>query len=214
MIRIGQWVVVGVLGWTLGRSDGERHDRAPRANSPMSQLARCTDALRASVRREYPDWAPESGLQRMTVHRLLSEVMDYHEISQRALEHTWDRLSQGEREGFVADLGALIERRYVVQERSIGPDLRVDFQREVVTDHGTASVFGTIARRSKGRDQRAAVEYRLLWRNGRWVVYDVVTDGDSMLENYRNEFDRIIARETFAGLKKRMKRAEVATDDR
>jgi len=59
-----------------------------------------------------------------------------------------------------------------------------------------------------------AVEYRLVWRDGRWAVYDVVTDGQSMLESYRAQFERIIAREGFAGLRSRMKRAEAALDER
>lgn len=209
------WLIVAaVFGWAVGRNDPARLERPARLNSPMSELIQCAEALRATGRREYPDWSPEADLQRTTVRRLLGASMDYREISQRALGHTWDQLSQTERDDFVADLAALIEHRYLCQERSVGPDLRVEFQRETISDRRTASVFGTVVGRANGKKVHVAVEYRLVWRNGRWAVYDVVTDGDSMLENYRTQFDRIIARESFAGLKRRMKRAEGTFDDK
>ena len=45
----------------------------------------------------------------------------------------------------------------------------------------------------------------MLWRGDHWVVYDVVTDEQSMLENYRAEFNKIINRDGFDALLKRMK---------
>jgi phospholipid transport system substrate-binding protein len=151
-------------------------------------------------------------MQRSVVRRLVGDSMDYREISRRALGHNWDQLSDGERNDFVSDLGTLIEKRYLLNEGAVGPDLRVNFEREALTDRGTASVFGTIVGHANRKNLHIALEYRLLWRNNRWVVYDLVTDGDSLLESYRAEFDRIIARETFAGLKRRMKRAQIAED--
>ena len=38
------------------------------------------------------------------------------------------------------------------------------------------------------------------------MVYDVVTDEQSMLENYRAEFNKIINKEGFDALLKRMKK--------
>lgn len=205
-------LVVAVLGWALGRNEPAHADHTAHLNSPMSQLIQCTQALKASLRREYPSWSPEAEMQRSVVRRLVGDSMDYREISRRALGHNWDQLSDGERNDFVSDLGTLIEKRYLLNEGAVGPDLRVNFEREALTDRGTASVFGTIVGHANRKNLHIALEYRLLWRNNRWVVYDLVTDGDSLLESYRAEFDRIIARETFAGLKRRMKRAQIAED--
>jgi len=41
------------------------------------------------------------------------------------------------------------------------------------------------------------MEYKLLIKEGRWLVYDVITDEQSMLENYRAEFGKIINKESF-----------------
>ena len=46
----------------------------------------------------------------------------------------------------------------------------------------------------------------MLWKEGHWVVYDVLTDDQSMLENYRAEFNKIITKESFDALLKKMKK--------
>jgi len=45
-----------------------------------------------------------------------------------------------------------------------------------------------------------ALDYRMIRRAGRWVVYDVVVDGTSMVGNYRAQFARIIKKASFAAL--------------
>jgi phospholipid transport system substrate-binding protein len=198
---------VALVCWTLGRGEPTRSERsAAPAGSPMSQLIQSTDALQASLRRSYPAWSPEAELQRSLVRRLVGGSMDYGEISRRALGGTWLKLSDQDRSEFVSSLGKLIESRYRMRETYLGSDLRIRFERENVTPRGTASVFATLTARSRGKPRQMAIEYRLLWKGDRWVVYDLVTDGESLLESYRDMFDRIIARESFGGLLHRIKR--------
>ena len=206
-------LAAAVLGWTLVRNDFVRAAPSPHRSSPMSQLIRCTEQLRLSLDHEYPSWSPEADLQRSVVRRLVGASMDYREIGRRALGHTWDQLSDSDRNDFVADLGTIIEHRYLKGEMGVAPDLRVTFQHESLGDDGTARVYGTVVGHANDKALHIALEYRLLWRDRRWVVYDLVTDGDSLLESYRAQFDRIIARESFAGLKRRMKWAEARAEE-
>ena len=139
-------------------------------------------------------------MQRSVVKRLIGDSMDYAEMSRRALADHWKRLSDDERSQFVADLGRLIESRYLVGGMYLGADCQIRFDRESVTTRGTASVFATVLTERKKKTLRLAVEYRLLLKGDRWVVYDLVTDGKSLLESYRAQFDKIIARESFGAL--------------
>jgi phospholipid transport system substrate-binding protein len=171
----------------------------------MAQLAQSTEALKTSLRRAYPSWSPEAEAQRSVVRRLVGGSMDYAEISRRALGDRWEGLSSDDRSAFVTSLGRLIEGRYRVRQAYLGGDYRLHFEREIVSTHGTASVFATLFGDPRGKTLRVALEYRLLWRGDHWTVYDLVTDGQSLLDNYREEFDRIIARNSFSGLLQRMK---------
>jgi len=53
---------------------------------------------------------------------------------------------------------------------------------------------------------KVEMEYKLLYKGNRWLVFDVITDEQSMLENYRAEFNKIITKESFDALLKRMKK--------
>jgi phospholipid transport system substrate-binding protein len=206
-------LVTALLASTLSRGEPARADgppASPTLASPMSQLEHSTESLRASLRRNYPSWSPEADLQRSTVKRIVGESVDYREFSRRALGNHWRTLSDDDRAAFTVELGRLIENRCLARDDAFGSDFKIRFERETVSPRGTASVFATASGNPRSKKLRMSIEYRLVWESDHWSIYDVVTDGDSLLESYRIQFDRIIGRESFAGLMQRMKRqAEV-----
>ncbi len=138
-------------------------------------------------------------MQRSAIKRLIGGSMDYVEMSRRALGDRWGRLTNDERLQFVADLRRLIESRYV-RGMFLRPDSQIRFEREAVTTRGTASVYASVWRGQSGKALLLKVEYRLLLRADRWFVYDLVTDGTSLLDSYRDQFNKVIARESFSVL--------------
>jgi phospholipid transport system substrate-binding protein len=49
------------------------------------------------------------------------------------------------------------------------------------------------------------IEYRMLKKGERWLVYDVIIEGVSLVSNYRTQFNKIIQTSSFAELVKKMK---------
>jgi phospholipid transport system substrate-binding protein len=49
------------------------------------------------------------------------------------------------------------------------------------------------------------VEYRMIRRGDRWMVYDVVIENVSLISNYRTQFNRIIQTSSYQELVKKMK---------
>ena len=54
-----------------------------------------------------------------------------------------------------------------------------------------------------------AVDYRLLRVGGKWRVYDVVAEGISLVNNYRSQFNRVMANSSFEELIRKMKEKSV-----
>ena len=48
--------------------------------------------------------------------------------------------------------------------------------------------------------QQFPVDYRLVRRGDRWLVYDVVIEGVSLVANYRAQFDQIIGTSSYEKL--------------
>ena len=101
-------------------------------------------------------------------------------------------------------LRELVERSYLKQMHG-NADYNIKYDKE--TKNGQrGDVTGTLNTTARGKKVKIALEYKMLWKDEHWVVYDVVTDEQSMLENYRAEFNKIINKEGFDALLKRMKK--------
>ena len=56
-----------------------------------------------------------------------------------------------------------------------------------------------------GNGDQTAIDYRMHDVNGEWMVYDVSIDNVSMVNNYRAQFARVIAKSSVQDLLRMMK---------
>jgi phospholipid transport system substrate-binding protein len=176
----------------------------PAGASPSADLKKTNAELKRLLQRQKPSWSPEAELKNTEVRKVVDGLLDFEELGRRALVKHWDSLSAKQRSEFVATLRQLVERNYLKQVYG-QPDYDIKFGEEKVTGK-EASVLATLQATRRGKKVNMALEYKLVYKPGRWVVYDVVTDDLSLLENYRAEFNKIIAKEGFAKLLERMKK--------
>src|SRR3954470_16511751 len=179
-------------------------DPPPASSSPMAELKRSNEKLDKILQKNRPNWSPEAELQRSEVRKLVGSFLDYGELAKRALARHWDTLTVKQRDEFVNTLRELVERSYLKQVHG-NANYNIKYDKETKQD-GEATVTGMLNTMARGKKVKIALEYKMLWRGDHWVVYDVVTDEQSMLENYRAEFNKIINKEGFDALMKRMKK--------
>lgn len=137
------------------------------------------------------------------VTRILSDLLDYEELSRRALGPHWDQHTEAERREFVDLLRQLVERNYESNlERLL--EFEVSYTGETTNADGT--VVRTEARsRTERRQPPVEITYTLHLQGTSWRVFDVVTDGVSLVRNYRNQFNRIITESGWPELIRRMR---------
>jgi phospholipid transport system substrate-binding protein len=186
---------------------------APTAATPASEGAGPRAALEDAnlrlkkifaSRKPSPSWSPESEAKRADVQKIVGGFLDFEELAKRSLSRHWETLPPAKRAEFVKTLRELIERNYIKQLYG-QPDYNLKLENEERSGN-EATVTGTLHARAKGKKVTMALEYKMLRKNNRWVVYDVVTDDLSLLENYRAEFNKVIARESFDALLGKMKK--------
>lgn len=141
--------------------------------------------------------APE---RQAAVRAAVVDLLDFAEISRRALARHWRPLSEAEREEFVRLFRALLDRTYLPQIKLYQGE-RIQFVGESV-DGDFAAVQARVLTR---RGQEAAVMFRLHRPGERWLIYDVSVEGISLVGNYRAQFDQIIQRASYQGLVTRIK---------
>src|SRR5206468_4440548 len=116
----------------------------------------------------------------------------------------WMARTPAEREEFTAVFGDHFERTYIFRIAAHAPMSRPLAIRYIdeKSDGGTATVATTLGNREGGE---VPVEYRLIQRDGRWAIYDVVIDGASLIDNYKTLFSRVIGQSSFPDVMALMK---------
>ena len=176
----------------------------PAGSSPMAELKKSNGSLKKLFQKQSPSWSPEHDAKRSEMRKIVDGFLDYEELAKRALARHWDEITPKQRTEFVGVLRDLIERNYIKQVHG-QPNYELRFVKEAIKD-GEATVNSTLDSSHDGKKVTVEMEYKLLYKSGRWLVYDVITDEQSMLENYRAEFNKIITKESFDALLKRMKK--------
>jgi phospholipid transport system substrate-binding protein len=142
------------------------------------------------------------------IKQLAATLLDYEELTKRAMADHWAQISPAQQKELVATLKDLIQRRYVGQLKS-NLDYKVSYQEEQVAGD-QATVNSTVKVKTKGKSTDAEIIYKLRKvpsTNGEsWMVWDVVTDEVSLMRNYKSQFHRIITDSGFDELLKKMKK--------
>ena len=55
------------------------------------------------------------------------------------------------------------------------------------------------------QDTEIPIDYRMHARGDKWLVYDVLIEGVSLISNYRTQFNKIITTSSYQELVKKMK---------
>jgi phospholipid transport system substrate-binding protein len=133
------------------------------------------------------------------------DLFDFDEMARRTLTRHWASRSPEEQAEFVRLFVDLLERSYIGRIESWSGE-KILYTSEVVE-----GPFASVRSKIVTRRAEVALEYRLLQRDGRWRVYDVLMDGVSFVSTFRSEFDRIIQQSSWSGLMDRMRKRPVIT---
>ncbi len=143
-------------------------------------------------------------------YRLVKEIVDrhfdYREMAKRSLGATWNKLNNSQRDEFVRLFAELLEASYADKIDRYAKHVRVDYTGESL-DGEYAEVRTVVVR----PNDRIPLTYRLLNESGKWMVYDVVIEGVSLVSNYRSQFSRVINESSYAELVRRL-RTKVSED--
>jgi phospholipid transport system substrate-binding protein len=139
------------------------------------------------------------------VRKIAENIFDYPDTARRALGLHWNDRTPDERKDFVALFADLLDRAYLSKIDQYQGE-KVRYTNETVEGE-QATVKTTLV---TPRGTAIPVDYRLHLVNGRWLVYDVIIEGVSLVSNYRQQFNKIIQTESYPALvqKMRAKQAE------
>lgn len=167
------------------------------AFSGLAQAGQAQDTLKTSVDevlRVLSASKPGSPGRLDALYKAVSSVFDPEELARRTLAAHWEAFKPEERVQFTAAFLKLLERTYLRRIEAY-TDEKVVFIGEAPLADGRVEVSTKIVTSNR----EVPIVYRLI-RKADWKVYDVVIEGVSLVQNYRNQFNQILAKETPAQL--------------
>jgi len=138
--------------------------------------------------------------KRAAVRKVADDIFDFGETAKRSLGRHWADRTQAERDEFVKLFGDLLERSYISKIEVYGGE-KIQYMSDRI-EGDQASVLSKLVTKA-GAD--VPIEYRMLKKGDRWLVYDVIIEGVSLVSNYRTQFNKIIQTSSFQELVKKMK---------
>jgi phospholipid transport system substrate-binding protein len=191
-------VVAVVLG--LGLILGPWLSAPAQAGPPLEQLRGQIDRVLKVL--DDPEMKRDSRAKdrRVAVRKIAEDIFDFQETAKRSLARHWQPRTPSERDEFVRLFADLLERSYISKIELYGGEKIAYLGDQMEGDQ--ALVRTRIV--TKGGTE-VPVEYRMLKRGERWLVYDVIIEGVSLVANYRTQFNKIIQTSSYAELVKKMK---------
>jgi phospholipid transport system substrate-binding protein len=130
------------------------------------------------------------------VKQVVDRRFDYEEMARRTLSN-WNQLSPTQRREFVALFSELLATSYAEKLAKYSGE-KVTYQGDRLD--GDLAEVNTVLLRT---NDRIPINYRLI-NKGNWMVYDVVIEGVSLVNNYRSQFTRVIGESSYGELVRRL----------
>ena len=189
--------MTGHPGTVFGEEASSSSQETP---SPRVEMQTVLDQLITIVTENAGD--ENATVRRDKMRAIIEPKFDFQEMAKRSLGVNWKSISPAEREEFVDLFSGMLSRTYIGRIEKVQEDM-VEIRSETLR-HPRALVK-TVVTFDGGK---FPLDYKLIYADEGWKVYDVIIENIGLISNYRNEFAGIIRKETFQGLLARLREKE------
>ena len=170
------------------------------AGVPTDQLRGAVDRVLKTLDDPSLKGAAKVADRRVAVRKIANEIFDFGEIAKRSMARHWQPLSEAQRNEFVGLFADLLERSYISKIETYGGE-KIQYTAERVDGE-----YATVSTRIITKNgTEVPVDYRMIKRADRWLVYDVSIEGVSLVSNYRTQFNKIIQTSSYNELVSKLK---------
>jgi phospholipid transport system substrate-binding protein len=175
-----------------------------KAGVPTDQVRQTADRVLSVLqdsRLKSPDKQQE---RRAQIRQIVANRFDFAEMAKRSLGSNWQKANNDEQRQFVELFTDLLEKSYADQIESYNGE-KIVYGRENVSQD-QADVNTKIVTK---KGEEIPINYKLRDNAGDWKVYDVVIENISIVNNFRSQFNRILANASFPELLKKLQSKSV-----
>ena len=171
---------------------------------PTEQVRQTADRVLSVLQDSRLKSADKQKERRDQIRQIVASRFDFAEMAKRSLGSNWQKVNNDEQRQFVELFTELLEKSYADQIESYDGE-KIVYGRENVSQD-QADVDTKILTK---KGEQISVNYKLRSAGNDWKVYDVVIENISLVNNFRSQFNRILANASFAELLKKLQSKSV-----
>ncbi|OXS28360.1 MAG: organic solvent ABC transporter permease [Desulfovibrio sp. MES5] len=163
---------------------------AAQANSPARQaLETATNRILNFIKN--PDYVNPAtrGPIRQQIEDEVLHIFDFGEFSSRTVGPRWQSFTPTQKKAFSDAFADLLISTYINKIDGYNGE-QVVYTGEVASPKGDRVEVRSVITMKDGK--KVPVAYRMLPKNGKWMVYDVLIENISLVKNYRTQFQDIL----------------------
>jgi phospholipid transport system substrate-binding protein len=137
------------------------------------------------------------------IQKLFDQMLDYQGLAKASLGEEWEKRTPEEQAQFSDILKQLVRKAYEKNLKKTAT-FRIDYVNEDKAADGAEVVTTKATNQANAREEPVEIAFKMIQKDGTWKVADIITEGSSLVRNYRNQFTRIIKKDGFPALLKKM----------
>lgn len=172
---------------------------AVQPGSASAAVHRTTDQVRVAMDRYVKATGAGKAKARSEARAAVSQLLDFDALAKSTLGHKWDELKAPERKRYADALRGAMEANYLVKMGKAKSEdvakVRTDITGE--EPQGERMLVKTTV---KAGEDTAAIDYVMEKAAKGWRAVDVLTEGVSLAETYREQVTRLLPKKGIDGV--------------
>ena len=188
VVLAGGLVGGNVLGWTATAWAGPPTDAVKKSVDEVIRILENPAGKKPEKKED----------RRKLLEQTIAQRFNFTEMAKRSLGAEWAKRTPEEQKEFAANFQTLLANTYIGRIEAYSGE-KVQYLKEL-NDGEYAEIYTHVDTGKSVID----INYRMQ-KTEDWRVYDVVVEGTSLVLNYREQFKRILRKDSFAELSKQLR---------
>lgn len=165
---------------------------------PLNQLKEQVERVLAILKDEQLALPENHDERKKQVEIAADDIFDFAEMAERSLANYWDQRTPEEKDRFVRLFSKLVKERYIGKIDSYSGQ-EIVFKKQIVKQK-VAIIYSTVV----DNNIEIPIDYKLIQKGKKWLIYDLRIENVSLITNYRRDFFSIIKKDGYDELVKRL----------
>lgn len=172
------------------------------ANQPLDDLKPSVEKVMSLLQSTKLQTKEKQDAIRSQIMEIIKDIFDFNEISRSTIAGYWKDFSEEQKNEFADIFAEFLGSSYYEKIRDSYSDEDIIYDSQEIVSENKALVKTRIPREAGD----IPIYYRMMLKDGKWKVYDVIIEKISLVKNYRTQFRSILRKESPGDLIGRLKK--------